>query len=75
MRAEFFLVMMHMVAPIAARAGDVVVVRKGAPVPVSVARKVGQRWRVVRQLRSAPDGIQAACDNGQLAPMPDALVG
>lgn len=74
-RVRFFVVLVHMLWPVPARAGDVVVVRPGARVPVSVVRRAGQRWRVVYQLDTPPDAVDAAVGRGELSPMPDARAG
>lgn len=74
-RAQFFLVVVPMLWPVPARAGDVVVVRRGAPIPVSVVRRTRGQWRVVYQADTPPDDVQAAHRRGHLDVMPDARAG
>lgn len=47
--AFFFDVLDPILHPVAARAGDVIVVRPGTPIPVAVMRRVGTSWRLVRK--------------------------
>lgn len=74
MRVRFFLVVVSMLWPVPARAGDVVVLRAGARFPVSVVRQVGTRWRVVYQGGGVGDTLDDACARGELEVMPDVRV-
>lgn len=75
MRAQFFLVVVAMVWPVPARVGDVVVVREGARVPVSVVRRKGARWHVVYQADRSASDVRAAWHRGTLEEIPDAMPG
>lgn len=55
---------------VAARAGDVLVVREGAPVPLAVMRRAGRAWRLVRQGTPDADALRRWCVDGVIRPRP-----